>query len=469
MSHAADDVTSGTTTDEAGDAETDRPRTPRRTIVAIVAGVAVVAAASVAAGVAVRADREPEAAPVPASVPVALTASGLPDDTRLGLVLTLGQGEGSEWNGAAQGARVAERRFELGGADVSLVTVDDGGTVDGARAAVESLVDQGVAGIVVASAGQHVSGALDAASDAGVPVVLPYGASDEADGVSGAWSTAPSQATTGAALATALGDARRTLVVDLGGGSPIGVEVARVLAASTIGDDTAVADEVARLTGSAAPLDDPDATTAAPEPVTDPSDAVVLSGSAARQAGLVSALQATDLRVPVLLTPDATSPAFSTALSAGGGSLSSGFLTVGVDSDDAVALRSDAAGRSMSAYLGAVRVLASDDAATNLTDDQPFSAVAAQADSRSHDAVVALVRAVATADSVDPAEVSTALSSLSLGAAEGVAGPALDFTAGTAAGGGELEVLHASSQPLGLRPTADGESRIVWFADPATN
>ena len=463
MSHAGDDLT----TDRPDDASDDRRRTPRRTIVAIVAGVAVVAAASVAAGVAVLADREPEAAPAPASVPVALTAAGLPDGTRLGVVLTLGQGEGSEWNGAAQGARVAERRFELGGADVSLVTVDDGGTADGARAAVDSLVDQGVAGIVVATSGPHVSRALDAASDAGVPVVLPYGASDEAEGVTGAWSTAPSEATTGTALAAALGDARRPLVVDLGGGSPVGVDASRVVTATAIGDDAAVADEVARLTGSAAPLDDPDAAVEAPEPVTDPADAVVLSGSAARQAGLVAALQATDLRVPVLLTPDATSPAFSSALAAGGGSASSGFVTVGVDSDDAIALRSDAAGRSMSAYLGAVRVLADDDSASNLTDDQPFSAVAADADSRSHDAVVALVRAVATADAVDPAEVSAALSSLTLGAADGVAGPALDFASGDV-DGSAVEVLHASSQPLGLRPTADGGSRIVWFADPVT-
>jgi len=469
-SDASSRSTAATEPAESTDVDETRPRRPRRRLLLAAGAVVVVAAVAVAAVVAVRGDQRAVADPVPASVPVAIRASDVPDGTTVGVVITLGQGEGSEWAAAAQGGLVAERRLELGGSDVSLSVQDDGGSAEGARAAVEALVADGVAGIVVASSGSHVSGAVDAAREAGVPVVLPYAEVPGGSG-EGAWSTAPDAAGTGAALQAALGGSTHTLLVDLGGGSPAGVAVADILVASAVGDDTAVADEVARLAGAAPSTDvDPDAPAeAAPPAVTVPATAVLLSGSAARQAALVAALQSADLPVPVVLTPEATSPAFSAALSERGGSLAGDLTTVGVQTDDAVALRSDAAGRTMSAFLAGVRVLARDGDAVNLTGDQPFSAVAAQADSRSHDAVLALVRAVSAAGSSDPAEVSAALGSLSLVASDGIAGPALDFGADEP-DTGEVEVLHASSQALGLRPAADaGAARLVWFAGPTTD
>ncbi|MCA5922807.1 hypothetical protein [Curtobacterium oceanosedimentum] len=460
------------TIDEAEGAEAGRARN-RRPLVIIAIAVLLVAAV-VAAVLTFRAvGSSTPAEAVPATVPVRIAVEDVPAATKIGVVVTLGDGEGSEWNEAAQGALVAERRLALGGTDIALVTKNDGGTSAGAKAAVRSLVGSGVAGIVVASSGTHVSGALSAAAAEGVPVVLPY-ATAEKD----SWSTAPAADSISAAMTAALGDAESPLLVDLGGGAPAGLRVAHVLDGDATADTTALAETIASRTGAASAGDGAEEAADA-EPAAEPdSDAVVVSGSAQRQGALVAALQAADVTVPVVLTPDATSPAFGSALVDAGGSLSGSFRTVGVATDDARALSSDAEGRAMSAFLGGVRVLADDTDAQNLTGDRPFSAVAGAADSRSHDAVIALVRAVGAAESAEPSEVTDALAALDLDSAAGIAGPALDFTRQQALGA-RATVLAASAQQLGLRPgdagaagsgdasgdDAVGSASLVWFED----
>lgn len=424
----------------------------------LIVGIAVlVVAAVVAAVLTIRSFAAAPAEAVPATVPVPVTVAHVPDRTKIGVVVTLGDGEGSEWNQAAQGAVVAQRRLALGGTDVQLVTRNDGGTADGARKAVAELVQDGVAGVVVASSGGHVTAAATAAADAGVPVVLPY-----AEHTADSWSTAPAVASVTTAMQRALGNADSPLLVDLGGGAPAGLRVAHVMTAGTT-DLSALATTVAERTGAVQPEADTEAETAADIPAVD-SDAVVVSGSAARQGAFVAALQAADVTVPVVLTPDATSPAFGAALSSAGGSLSGTFRTAGVATDDATALDSGSAGRAMSAFLGAVRITAKDPDAKNLTGDQAFSAVASGADSRSHDAVLALVHAVGTARSTSLEAVTDALARTSLGADDGIAGPALDFGDQQALGS-DATVLAASAQALGLRPTGSSTASLVWFAD----
>jgi hypothetical protein len=440
--------------------EAQQDRRPRQPLVIV--AVAVLVIAVVLAAVLFVVDRNtPVAEAVPATVPVPIRVGHVPEGTKIGVVVTLGDGEGSDWDEAAQGALVAERRLMLGGTDVELVTRNDGGSAGGGERAVEALVDDGVAGIVVASSGAHVSGALEAAADAGVPVVLPYASSG-----SDSWSTAPSPASMSTAMERALRGADSPLLVDLGGGAPSGLEVAHVITADAAADDTALATTVAERTGAVTA----DATPAAGDdqadaPAPADSDAVVVSGSAARQGAFVAALQSADVTVPVVLTPQATSPAFGSALADANGSLSGRFVSAGVATDDARALTSDEQGRAMSAFLGGVRVLADDPEAQNLTADQPFSAVAWAADSRSHDAVVALVRAVGSARSDDPSEVTDALATLRLDAGDGIAGPALDFRQQQALRT-DATVLAASSQTLGLRPTtAEPTASLVWFQD----
>lgn len=447
----------------------------RRLTVLVAALTAVVVVVVAAVLVLTRGSGTAAADPVAATVPVALSAGHVPDGTTIGVLVTLGtdEAEGAGWNQAAQGAAVAAHRFTLGGTSVALATEDDRGTADGARAAVQRLAGRGVAGIVVATAGSHVEGALEAAAAAGVPLVLPYAPAGSADG---AWSTAPDDAHVAAALTDALDEAARPLLVDAGG-APAGVPVPDTLTLRPGDDVAALAEEVARRTGGAATsagaaasadAQPDDGAAPSPTPVADPNDAVLVSGPPTQQAAVVQTLQAAGVAVPVVLTPEATSPAFAAALRERGGAVSSDLVTVGAAWDDAVALRTDATGRAMSAFLGGVRVLAEDAQATNLTADQPFAAVAGAADSRSHDAVVALVRAVSAARDDDPARVAEALGTLTLSAADGIAGPELDLTR-PAALTGDVAPLHASAQELGLRPRpADGAARLTWFAAPET-
>ncbi|ROS59148.1 hypothetical protein EDF38_1988 [Frigoribacterium sp. PhB160] len=466
MSHSNE--ASGTPDHAPAEPGAEAPRAPRRrrTVVVAAAAALVVAAAAVVTVAVVRSGDEPAGDPAPASVPVALSGVDVPDGTTVGVVLTLGDAEGAQWSEAAQGALVAERRLALGGTDVSVVAENDGGTDAGARDAVASLVEQGASGIVVATSGPHAAGAVAAAAEAGVPVVLPYASADDlGTDLGDARSTAPTAVQNGAALAVALGDASSVLLVDAGGGSPQGVEVAQIATVARDADLTASAADIARLTGVVSPTGTGET---APAPVETPADAVVVSGPAARQGAVVAALQAADVSVPLVLTADATSPAFAEALVAAGGSSAGSMVTVGAETDDAVALRSDAAGRSMSAFLGGVRVLAQDGDATNLTGDLPFSAVADAADSRSHDAVLALVRAVSTAGSREGEATRASLSTLELGPGDGVAGPVLDLTRPEALDG-EVVPLHASAQSLGLRPApVDGAAPVVWFAGTTT-
>lgn len=425
----------------------------------LVVGLAVLLVAAVVAAVLTfRALSAEPAEAVPATIPVPVTVKHVPARTTIGVVVTLGDGEGSEWNQAAQGAVVAQHRLQLGGTRVQLVTRNDSGTTAGARAAVQDLVRQGVAGIVVASSGAHVVAATEAASDAGVPVVLPY-----AEHTDDAWSTAPSAQSLATAMQRALGGADSPLLVDLGGGPPTGLRVAHVLSAGAT-DLTVLAATVAERTGVAQPSADAISGDSTDGATAVDSDAVVVSGTAARQGAFVAALQAADVTVPVVLTPDATSPAFGAALTAAGGSVSGTFRTAGVATDDATALDADTAGRAMSAFLGAVRVVAKDPDAKNLTGDQPFSAVAVAADSRSHDAVIALVHAVGAARSVAPQAVTDALATASLGVGDGLAGPALDFDDQQALAT-RATVLASSAQALGLRSTATSASTLVWFPD----
>lgn len=80
-------------------------------------------------GYLVRANADQGPDPVAVTVPIALSEIAPPEDAKLGVVLTLGEGttEGSQWHQAAQGAVVAQERLHLGGSDIELLTQDDRG------------------------------------------------------------------------------------------------------------------------------------------------------------------------------------------------------------------------------------------------------------------------------------------------------------------------------------------------------
>lgn len=387
-------------------------------------------------------------------VSVELAPEGAPDALSVGVVVSLSSapGEGEQWSEAAQGAEVAAERFRLGDVDVTVMPEDDRGTAAGAEAAVRTLVEDGVSGIVLATEGDHVEGALQAASDLGVPVLLPY-ESAAADLPEVAWATGPTDDQAGAALAEAVeaSGATRPALVDAGGGQPSGVSTVR-------GEPFAAGDDPQRL-----------ATRLVRAATGDQGiDSVVVSGPAELQAQVVRALQAQTADLPVFLTDDALSPVFAKTLATAGGSLTVPLATAGFDADDVVALESGARGSAVSAYLAAVRTVSSDTATTDFFDDEPFRTVAQAVDVRSHDAVVALVTAAAEAGSSEPADVAEALESLTLDAGDGLAGPDLDLGGATAVADEAVVPLLATTQDPGLRQVADRTApRLFWFRLPS--
>ncbi|MBD7996266.1 hypothetical protein H9639_13260 [Arthrobacter sp. Sa2CUA1] len=442
-------------------------RTKLLTLVA--AGLAVVIAAAVALTITLNQPKEaPRPDPVAATVPVALSADGLPDSVSIGIVLTFGQsGEpGSEYNRAAQGAVVAAQRFTQSGTAVTLPTQNDRGTEEGAREAVSSLAGQGVSGLVVATTGVQAQAAAKAAEEIGLPVILPYAEPAEpADPARSTWTTKPAGAAS--ALQTALAGKERVLFINDGGSLPPSVEVAQTLTLGEFEDLQALAQEAAVRTGDQLI---PPAADAGAEPVrvADPADAAVVSAATPqRLAQLVQALQARGVTVPLVLPDGATTPAFASALAELDGTASGQLVSIASDGGDSTALQQDAQGRGMSAFLSALRLAAGEPDTKNLTGDAPFAADAWAADPASHDAVVALVRAVALAGSAEPAQVGTALRAVSFGPGEGSAGSTLDFS-GPAALTAPAVPVFASIQDLGLRPADALAPRLVWVPAPAS-
>lgn len=442
----------------------------KRGIVILLVVVLVAAVAGVVA--LVQSTGRAQADPVAVSVPVAVSGVTVPDDAAIGVVLTFGDGaaEGAEWNQAAQGAVVAQKRLALGGADIRLLVEDDLGTSRGSEAAVRSLAEQGVAGIVYASSGAHVEAGVAAATAAKIPVILPYAVVPSKS--SGVWSLAPDDASTGAAVTEAIAEFDRPLLIDAGGGVPDGVTVADQARFGSGTDLDQFAADVARRAG-ADPLaggayaggQDPAADPV--PPVERPADAVIVSGRPGTQATIVHALQSRNVSVPIVLTSQAVSPAFATTLAGLGGSVSPNLRTVGGAWDDAEALRTTAQGRAMSAFLAAVRQFSADDSVTNLTDDAPFADSASAADVRSHDAVLAFAQAMSAAGGIDPSKMQRALGTSALGAKNAIAGPELDFARAQALTA-PATVLYATAQQLGLRPsTAERAGGLVWITEPS--
>lgn len=387
--------------------------------------------------------------------PVALAPSQTPDDVKVGVVvsLTSAPGEGSDWSKAAEGAQVAAYRFALGHLSVTVRPMDDKGTAKGATAAVQHLADDGVSGIVIASEGDHVRAAVDAAAKAGIPVLLPY--ETEAAGLPDhVWVTGPDSTEVASALASALKDRglHRPVLVDAGGGKPAGISPSASYKFHAGDDPTRIAEQIAKQ----------------PEAGKQP-DSVLVTGPAQLQATVVQALQGAHADLPVFLTPDALSPAFAATLAGLDGTLSGSLTTVGPDAGDVAAMGSGDDGQALSAYFAALRATAADSKVTDFFDGQPFADVSDDADTRSHDAVVAIVAAATKADSVDPADVADALAGLQVTHADGLAGPALDFGSTSALADDEVTTLQASTQSPGLRPVATTPApQLFWFSAPSS-
>jgi len=388
------------------------------------------------------------ASPVfPASV--ALTSSTQLQATGLtiGLLVAPLDGEGAEYRQVANGAQVAAFRFGLGGLTVSFITASDDGTAEGAKTGMQALIDAGVAGVIVAGAGPHLDDALAAAKSAGMAVLLPYDYSNPV--AAPVYRTGPNMAAVTAGLRTALGDAHVT--------SPLIITQDGYQVAETI-DGTALLY-----------VDDPvfTAKMAMQEVDTGAADSVVIEASAATQTELVNQVQALlgGKQLPIILTPQALTPAFSAGLGAAA-DLRGVLVTVGANTDDSVALQTGLRGDTMSAFLQAVRMAADSPVARNIFGDDTFAPAAPYADTASHDAVVALVRAAELVADKSAPNTAAALHGLSLATGDGLVGGPLGFSSPDALGSNQLVTLYASSQTAGLRPQpGSGQSvPLAWVA-----
>jgi hypothetical protein len=365
---------------------------------------------------------------------------------RIGLLMPPLEGEGSEFRAAAEGAAVAVYRFGLSGAKVKLDVALDNGTAGDAEAKLKGLIGRDPAGVIVASAGPHLDAALAQVAQADVAVLLPYDRpSDLADGL---WLTGPSETSIDTQLAHALATTgvRKPFVVTGDGEPAPRLDAARLL---TLGDPGLLADEIVAALESLA------------------ADSVVIAASATSQATLAAAIQGRlgSRQVPIFLTPQALAPAFADTLVAKG-SLGGVFVTIGPDSGDHVALNAGS-GKYAAAFFTTIRLAAGDPNATNVFADAPFATVAQTADIPSHDAVVALVRAVEKAGSASPGLVKAALASLRLDGTAGLAGANLDFTRPAALTDDQIVTLRASTSDPALRPPpANGTTApgLFWFA-----
>jgi hypothetical protein len=376
---------------------------------------------------------------------VGLTVKGA-DDVSIGMLVssTSPAGQGSDYTGPSAGAELATYRLRLGGTKVAIKVADDRGDADEATSGVQSLIDQGVSGIVVATSGDHVLPALETASEAGVAVVAPYlrTAQSLPDGV---YVTGPSEdeITDSVEKAMQTDDATAPVVITADG-----------VPAPAVGTTPPLP-----FTGAA--LDDL-VKTVAKRVEKKTADSVVISASAGSQGVVVAALQGAVPDVPIYLTPEAQTPAFTSALDSSSGTAAGRFVSVGAPASDSTTLGSTTAADSAAAYFAALRLAAGDESFTSALDDTPFSSVAADADLPSHDAVLALVHAAAKAKSPQPAKVASALATLKLGVKDALAGPGLDFTSSYALPADSVAPLYATTQDPGVRPAGDSPA-LTWF------
>lgn len=385
----------------------------------------------------------PTTTPLPAvSVPLSLSGPVADQTIKIGIVVAPLQGEGSEYRSLADGARVAAYRFQMTGAKIEIDTALDDGTVGGMTSALSKLSGENDIGIIVASAGAHVRQAL-AQTHIQQPILLPYDSPDSP--LQGVWSTGPTVDGINQAITQALGSAHVA--------HPFLVNDANqpdltIPATTTAAYSSTMADQVvAALTSGAA-------------------DSVVINAPAGDQAQLVTAVQQGlgNRQAPLILTPQALTPAFAQAL-AQTGMPSSPLITVGPNTNDPAALQPTSAGAHLAAFFSALRLAANDPTCMNIFGDAAFSQSAQSADAASHDATIALIRAAEKAGTTSPPAVAQALQTLTVQPDDGLAGPALDFRTATALSTSAIQPLYASSQNLGLRPTSDStQPALVWFA-----
>lgn len=381
---------------------------------------------------------------------VALTiAKSLKQSVTVGVVVTStsAPGQGADFLGPAAGVRVAAERLGIASAGrVRLEIVDDHGTSSGSAAAVSTLLSKGVIGIVYASSGSHIDAGVKKAQAAKTAVLLPY-ATQRPRG-SGVWLTGP----TSSQLLTTLGG----VLSKQGLNHPLVMTAGTTPNLSTLpGNPTP-----RKLTINSATVKQVSAQLAS----SPHADSIVVWAPAVAEADAAAAAAQSGRSLPVLFGPAALSPQFSDLLttlgSRGSASTSGQYVTAGVSASD------PSTGAGVVAFLAGLRFTASDTSSAALLSTETFSADGAgTADTRSQDAVLALVGAAAKAPEVSAAAVETSLASYTTPSTLGLAGPSLNFTSADALSSNSVVPLQATTAPSGQRTGIEQTlPALSWFA-----
>jgi ABC-type branched-subunit amino acid transport system substrate-binding protein len=300
---------------------------------------------------------------------------------------------------------------------VSLVVEDDNGTAEGADAAMAAMADQGVAGVVYASRGDHMKSAVAKAAELGMPVVMPY-ADDPALTDAGATSflTGPSVPQTAIEFATRMRDRDLT-------------KVALVRQAGSYGDAGRAALIAAGLEFVSDTPFTPGATFDGKGVAAGSPDAVIVWAEAEPALAVADGLALAGYGGEMLFASRAAVPAFGQKLAGAlAAPIGDGALSVGPWAG------ADTPGAAIDAFY-----LARDKAVS----DGGVTADLGVADFRSHDAVLALVAAAGT--DTDRGHALDGLRALSPSDVKGTAGAPLDFSDAQALSDGNVALLAYST------------------------
>lgn len=378
--------------------------------------------------------QDPVGEPAP-SPKLEIVDKKIPADLSVGVVVSYTEdpSEGRGWDLAGEGAQVAAWRLEQGGKKVNLPVASDQGSEDGSVKAIEELKAQGATAIVALTSGAHTDTLAQAAFDADLPIVFPYQV-PKAEAPAGAWYAMPSE--------QGLKELISDRIAALGCESPIifkgtqpqfdGIKGTEI----TIGAEGVEksVEELVKHLG---------------EKTTE--NCIILDTDPVQSAQIIQGLHGLNITVATIGGPALVNPLFTQTLGDNAEVLNNVYA-VGTPSAMGISMTPGSHGARAAVFERAVAIMSQDPELASVTGDDFFQNRADFADTASHDALLAIVKAIAIAGSSDASDISEAMGSVSLEPNDGFASEHVAFVEG--------------GEPVGIVQALPVVGGFVW-ANPA--
>lgn len=359
----------------------------------------------------------------------------IPADLSVGVVVSYTEDafEGRGWDLAGEGARVAAWRLDQGGKEVKLPVVSDQGSAEGSVKAIEDLKSQGVTAALALTSGTHAEALAEAAAEANLPIIFPYQVPKTKSDAT-AWYAMPTE--------QELNQLVSGHIAGLGCENPVVFEGAKTQFEGLEGTKISVgADGVEKpLEDLVKVLEDSDV-----------KNCIVLDTDPVVSAHLVQGIHGLNLNLATIGGPALVNPLFAQTLGDNAEVLKNVYA-VGAPSAIGVSMTPGSEGARAAVFERAVSIMAQDPELASVTADEFFQERAGFADTVSHDALLALVKAVAIADSDDAADISEAMGAVTIEENDGFASEQLAFVEG--------------GEPVGMVQALPVVGGFVW-ASPA--